>query len=134
MYHLFIATPDKVIFDGQAKWLLAPGTVGYMEILTDHASIISSLKPGRMEVIDQEGKKWLWAISGGYLDVMHNDVSLLADTAELAEAIDLQKAEEARNRAQQRLESEDPEIDKERVKKALVRAENRIAVYHLKNK
>ncbi len=133
MYHLFIATPEKVVFDGEVKSLLAPGTVGYMEILTDHASIISTLRPGRMEVIDKEGKKWLWSISGGYLDVMHNEVSLLADTALQPDEIDLPRAEAALERAQKRLEDHDPEVDRERAKKAFARAENRIAVYKLKD-
>lgn len=128
MYHLFIATPDKVVFDGEVKDLTAPGTVGYLEILTDHAAIITTLKPGRLTVTDKEDKKWVWAISGGYLDVLHNQATLLADTAELASEIDLPLAEAALERAQKLLASNDPSVDIPRAKKSAARAENRIRI------
>lgn len=128
MYHLFIATPNKVVFDGQVKDMVAPGTYGYLEILTDHAPIITSLKPGKLRVNDENDKKYIWAISGGYLDVLHNEVSLLADTLELAEEIDLKVAEEALERAIKLIESKDPSVDLPRAEKAKARAENRIKI------
>ena len=128
MYHLFIATPDKVVFDSDVKMLIAPGASGYFEVLTDHAAIISSLKPGKLEVVDKDDKKWVWAISGGYLDMLHNNATLLPNTAELASEIDLPRAEEALERAQKLIESKDPSVDIPRAKIALAKAENRIKV------
>jgi F-type H+-transporting ATPase subunit epsilon len=128
MYHLFMATPDKVFFDGEANDMTAPGTIGYLEILTDHAPIITTLKPGRLSVTDKEGKKWVWAISRGYLNVNHNQATLLADAAELPSEIDLKRAEAALERAAKWIESTDPKAEIPRAKKAYARAENRIKI------
>lgn len=80
MYHLLIATPNKVVFDGNVNSLVAPGTEGFMEILTHHAPLISTLRPGKLVVRDSDNKMWEWTVSGGFLEVLNNEVSLLADS------------------------------------------------------
>lgn len=84
MYHLFVATPEKVIFDDKANYLKAPGGEGYFEILPNHAPFISTLKNGKVEFIDKEHKKWSLEISGGLFEVHHNEASLLADSVNIA--------------------------------------------------
>src|SRR5687768_3986541 len=93
MYRLFLATPEKVIFDDLVESLIVPGMVGYFEILTNHAPIISTLQAGKLTVIDQNKRKWVLAISGGYIEMSHNQATLLADSAELASEIDVKRAE-----------------------------------------
>lgn len=90
MFHLFLATPENVIFHDKANYLKAPGSEGYFEILPNHAPIISILKQGRVEFIDKEHKKWALEISGGLLEVHHNEVSLLADAVIHSSGVDHQ--------------------------------------------
>lgn len=128
MFRLFLATPERLVFDDDVLSVNAPGTVGYFEILTNHAPIISTLKPGKLVVKDKNQKKWVWALSGGYLEMSHNHATLLADAVELVSEIDLKRAETALAKAQKRIESKDPNIDIMRAKEALARAENRIKI------
>lgn len=79
MYHLFIATPEKVVYEGDVQSLIAYGTLGYFEILTNHAPFISTLKAGPVVVIDKDLKKHTWHLGVGYLEANHNQVTLLAD-------------------------------------------------------
>jgi F-type H+-transporting ATPase subunit epsilon len=128
MYHLFLATPEKVIFDDKVISLIAPGGDGYLEILTNHASILTTLTAGKLEVTDKDKKKWIWAVSGGFLEVIHNQAVLLADAIELPSEIDIKRAETALDQARERLESQEADIDRERAKKALLRSKNRIKI------
>jgi F-type H+-transporting ATPase subunit epsilon len=128
MYQLSITTPEKVVFEDQVYSLIAPGTVGYLEILTDHAPIITSLQPGKLIVSDSNREKLIYAVSGGFLEVSGNKATLLADAVEVASQIDLKRAEAALERARQRIESRAREIDIPRAVAALRRAENRIKI------
>lgn len=132
MYELFIATPEKVIFNAAVSSLIAPGTLGYLEILTDHAPIISTLTVGKLMVTEASGNKLVWALSGGVLEVFHNSASLLADAVELSTEIDPVRASAALKKAEAALKrrhtSHSKEIDLLRAKKALQRAKNRLAI------
>lgn len=83
MYHLFLATPEEVVYDGKANYLKAPGGLGYFEILPNHAPFMTTLTKGRVQFIDHAHKKWILEIPGGILEVLHNEVSLLADAVTL---------------------------------------------------
>lgn len=136
MYHLSILTPEKTLFDGLVYSLIAPGADGYLEILTNHTSILVMLQIGRLTVVSQNEGKMIYAIAGGFLEVSRNQATILADPVELAEDIDIQRAKEALDRAKQRLELRELETDIPRAKKALNRAENRIKIHgeYLKDK
>lgn len=125
MFRLFLATLEKVIFDDDVQSLIAPGAVGYFGILTNHAPIIASLKPGKLVITDKNHNKIVWAISGGFLEMSHNNSTILADAVESPSAIDIHRAEESLHKAQQQLNSNQP-LDIIRAKKAILRAENRI--------
>jgi len=128
MYLLSITTPEKVVFEDQISSLIAPGMAGYLEILTDHAPIITSLMPGKLTVTDNNKEKIIYAVSGGFLEVSGNRATLLADAVEVASQIDLKRAEAALERAGRRVESKAREIDIPRAVAALRRAENRIKI------
>ena len=82
IFNLFIATPEEVIFDGQAKDLKAPGGSGYFEVLSHHAPMISTLVSGKFEFTSADDQVCHYKISGGILEVDHNQVSVLLDSKE----------------------------------------------------
>lgn len=82
MYRLFLAIPEQVILDDDVESLIAPGSEGYLEVLTNHAPLLTTLQEGKITVTDKDKKKRLWWVSGGVLEVFHNKVTLLADTVE----------------------------------------------------
>src|SRR5699024_3342322 len=123
-----ILTPEGALFDAEVVGVQLPGTMGSFEVKSLHADIISTLEVGRILVRKADGDDLIFAISGGFVEVYDNKLTLLAEAAELINEIDVERAEAARERARQRLTSEDKSIDRERARKALARAENRIRI------
>ena len=121
-----ILTPEGTLFDDRVTGVQIPGTQGSFEIKTLHADIISTLETGRILVRGAAGDQYVFAVSGGFVEVHDNKLTLLAEAAEQVNEIDLERAKQAKERARERLSSEDKTIDKERARKALERAENRI--------
>jgi F-type H+-transporting ATPase subunit epsilon len=126
LFDLEIITPEKIVFRGPISSVTCPGAEGRFQILRNHAPFISALEVGQLWFIDEEGKRRLYAVSGGASHVLKNKVLILADTAESADGIDLSRAEAAKNRAHERLRVKDPDIDIDRARLALHRALNRI--------
>lgn len=125
-FTLEIITPEKVVFQGEATSLSAPGSNGGFQILYDHAPLLSSIEVGVLKVKDPQGKDIVYATSGGFVEVKNNSVVVLAETAEKPEEIDVTRATAARERANERLHSRRSEIDEVRARAALVRAVNRL--------
>jgi len=129
MYKLFIVTPEKKFYEDQINSLIAPGSLGYLGVLTDHAPLITELVPGKLTVKDAKGQEKIFAISGGFLEVLKNNVTILADSIEAADKIDIERAQAALERAEERLKSKDENVDMPRVEFALTRALNRIKIF-----
>lgn len=132
MFALSVVTLEKLIFDGQVKSVTAPGGDGYLQLLMNHAPIITTLMPGKLTYVTAEDKRFLYAVSGGFLEMSHNSASVLADAVELAEEIDIKRAEESLRQAQKQLESlseKKDEADLIETKNSIKRAENRIKIY-----
>lgn len=129
MYTLSIVTPEKKFYEDKVNSLIAPGSLGYLGILTDHAPLLTELVPGKLTLKDSKGQEKIFAISGGFLEVLKNNVTILADSIESAEGIDFKRAEEALNRAQERLKSKDEKVNMPRAEFALTRALNRIKIF-----
>lgn len=121
-----ILTPEGTLFDGDVNGVQVPGVEGSFEVKTLHADIISTLDIGHILVRKSDGNNQYYAVSGGFVEVHSNKLTLLAEAAEPVEDIDVERAKEAKRRAKERLEAEDKSVDKERARKALERAENRI--------
>jgi F-type H+-transporting ATPase subunit epsilon len=120
-----ILTPNGPVFDGQIIGIQVPGERGRFEVLANHAPLISSLSIGAIRI--RTGKELkIFAVSGGVIEVLKNNVTVLAAAAESADAIDIKRAEEARKRAEERLR--DKRFDQVRAEAALMRAINRITV------
>jgi F-type H+-transporting ATPase subunit epsilon len=128
MFHLSIVTPEKIFYEAEIESLVIPGTLGYLGILTNHAPLLTGLVPGKITIKDQENKKQFLAISGGFLEVLKNQVAILANAVEFPDKVDLERAQRALERARQRLKSKEKEIDIPRAMAALKRAKNRIDI------
>lgn len=99
-----ITTPEGVVYKEQIDQVTIPTTLGEITILPHHVPLVAALKAGEM-VIKQNGQEIILACSGGFLEVLpENRVVVLADNAERAEQIDLERAEAARARAAELLQ------------------------------
>lgn len=122
-----IVTAERIVFADEVDIVIAPGVVGELGILPHHAPLLTSLKPGELRV-RKDGQETSMFVSGGFLEVQANKVTVLADTAERAEEIDLARAEEARRRAEQRLRERPPDVDTGRAQAAILRSLERIKI------
>jgi F-type H+-transporting ATPase subunit epsilon len=124
---LRVVTPDRQVVREDVEEIQVPGREGYLGILPGHAPLLSELKPGEMSY--RRGKELRrLAVSGGFLEVLPEQVTVLAESAERPEDIDLARAQAAKERAEMRLKSPDPEVDLNRAAVALQRALIRIQV------
>jgi F-type H+-transporting ATPase subunit epsilon len=124
--HLEITTPEKVLFSDEVTNLEAPGVDGEFQILPGHTPFLTSIKVGHV-IFNLDDKDMKISVSGGFCEFKQNKAVILAHTAEQAADIDTARAEEAKKRAEKRLEkADDSEIDADRAKLALLRAINRI--------
>jgi F-type H+-transporting ATPase subunit epsilon len=131
MFKLSAATPEKIVFEKNAISVLAPGMLGYLGILTDHAPLITPLVPGRLEVKEPGGVLSRFFISGGFLEVSKNVVTILADAIEKPDEIDIERAKSAEMRAKERLQHRNEgKIDIARAEGALQRAIWRQKIAH----
>jgi len=76
--NVIILTPEKEAFNGAAKSIKVPGTSGEFEVLSNHAPIISSLEQGTVRLLTDSGDKMLFHINSGFVEVLNNEVSVLA--------------------------------------------------------
>ena len=127
-YVLEIVTPQKVVFSGSVQSFSAPGVEGGFQVLSHHAPLLTMLAVGGVKLIQPDGSILHYATSGGFVEVRQNKVLLLAETAELATAIDVSRAEAARDRARERLAKKDPGLDVDRARASLQRAINRLKI------
>ncbi|MAT38514.1 MAG: ATP synthase F1 subunit epsilon [Ectothiorhodospiraceae bacterium] len=123
-FHLKIVTPNRLEFEGEVTSVTCPGTEGKFQVLYNHAPLLSGLDVGIMEFKGTENQ--VYAVSGGFTQVLHNSVLVLADTAERADAIDTDRAKAAKERAEERLSHRTKELDVERAELSLHKALNRL--------
>jgi F-type H+-transporting ATPase subunit epsilon len=126
--HLDIVTPQKKVYSDMVQSFTAPGVEGSFQILFNHAPFITNIVPGKVKFITGEGSEKLYATSGGTVEVHQNNITLLAETIESKEEIDIARAESSLQRAEKRLTEKQPGIDIERAKLSLLRALARIKV------
>jgi len=122
-----------MVYSDDVDVVIAPGVEGQLGILPNHASLLTMLQPGEL-VVRKEGEETEMFVSGGFLEVMQNRVTLLADVAERAEEIDIARAEEAKRRAEEQIKQAPPEMDLAVVEAALRRALARIKIAERRKK
>ena len=127
-FKLEIVTPAKqVIKDVAAEEAQIPGLDGYLGILPGHAPLITELKAGAL-TYRAAGATHTLSVAWGFAEVLPDKVTILAETAERPQEIDVARAEKAKARAEELLKSNNPEVDYDRAEDALERAETRIKV------
>jgi F-type H+-transporting ATPase subunit epsilon len=109
--HCDIVSAEAAIFSGLVEMVVAHGTLGDLGINYGHAPLLTALEPGPVRVKLQSGEEQVYYVSGGFLEVQPNLISILADTAVRASDIDEAAALEAQREAQQQLANNTGDID-----------------------
>lgn len=129
-FHLEIVTPDGVKFSGSADSLLVRTDTGDVEILAGHTDYFASVGIGRAK-IGTEGEKKLASCAGGFISVTKTGVMLVATTFEFADEIDVERARDAKARAEETIRTTADDKTVILAKAKLARAINRINVADL---
>lgn len=123
-----LLTAEKTALETQAVYLQAPGSEGFLGVLAHHAPLITPLRPGPLTIEYPGGRREVFSVSGGFLEISRNRATVLADALERAAEIDVARAAAARDRAQERLRERAADLDVPRAEAALRRALNRLSV------
>jgi F-type H+-transporting ATPase subunit epsilon len=125
--HLTVVTPERNLVDERVDEIEVPGFGGYFGVLPQHAPLFSEMKVGELGY--RKGAEWKWlAVAWGFAQVLSDQVRILAETAERANEIDVDRATRAKERAEQRIAKGGDGIDNDRALVALERALIRIQV------
>ena len=120
--HLEVITPERKVYEDDVDMVIAPGSEGYLGILPHHAPLLTGLGPGEFRV-KKGGAEEVLAVFGGFMDVRGDRVTVLTEAAEHVEEIDVQRAQQARERAQAALQAGPMSAaDEQRARAALQRA------------
>jgi F-type H+-transporting ATPase subunit epsilon len=126
-FQLEIVTPSRLLVKDLAEEAQIPGLSGYLGILPGHAPLITELAVGVI-TYKANGATHTLSVAWGFAEVLQDKVTILAETAEHPQEIDIERAQKAKERAEQRLKSNDLKVDYTRAEGALQRAETRLNV------
>ncbi|MCH4206390.1 MAG: ATP synthase F1 subunit epsilon [Solobacterium sp.] len=129
--HCRIITPQGVYKEMDANIINIDTTEGQEGILPNHLPVVTMLKIGRITA-DENGTRQEYAVAGGLFYFRDNKAEILTDAIENKEDIDIDRAEQAKKRAEDRLQSNDPSVDQKRAELALKKAMNRIKTKNIK--
>ncbi|MCH8297365.1 MAG: F0F1 ATP synthase subunit epsilon [Chloroflexi bacterium] len=122
---LEIITAERQVYSDEVDMVIAPGVDGQLGILPKHAPLMTMLKPGELTV-RKNGEDIYVALSGGFMEVLGNRVVVLADACERSDEIDEERAQQAMQRAQERLASQGSDMESQKALAAFQRAQVRI--------
>lgn len=125
--HCDIVSAEEQIFSGPVEMLVATGDLGELGVTYGHAPLLTSLRPGPIRVVGQNGEEQIYYVSGGFLEVQPGVVSVLADTAIRANDVDEAAAEEARKHAEHALANQSGDFDYGRASAQLAEAAAQLA-------
>lgn len=125
LFQVQIITPDRVFYSGEAVMLELTTTEGEIGIYKHHVPMTYLLSPGVVTITEPEGKRTA-ALHTGFIRILQEEVTILAEMAEWPEEIDMNRAEEARQRAERRLQMADPNINVARAEMSLHKALTRL--------
>ena len=126
-FQLEIVTPSRLLVKDAAEEAQIPGVGGYLGILPGHAPLITELAVGVI-TYKASGATHTLSVAWGFMEVLPDKVTILAEAAERPQEIDVERAQKAKDRAEQRLKSNDLQVDYTRAEDALQRADTRLNV------
>ncbi|MCM1089933.1 MAG: ATP synthase F1 subunit epsilon [Butyrivibrio sp.] len=126
-FYLRVITPERLFYEGDVDMVEFNTTEGEIGVLPGHIPLTVIVKPGILVITEKEGEKEA-ALHAGFAEILPEGITILAEIIEWPEEIDEHRAEEAMNRAKERLTSKTPETDIMRAETALLRAMARIEV------
>ncbi len=126
---LELSTPDRAPVSLEAREITIPGAKGVFTVLPNHTPYLATLSVGVMIVRGTDGSENFFAINRGFAEVVQNQILILTQTAEREEEVDVERAEKAKERAEERLQKRDADIDHMRAEFALRRAVSRIRAH-----
>lgn len=124
---LEIITAEQQVYDDEVELVVAPGIEGELGILAHHAPLMTALQPGEI-LIRKDGEETYLAVTGGFLEVMGNKVTILADACERSDEINEERAQIAVDRATERMANQGTDIQLERAVASVRRAQVRLNV------
>lgn len=126
--YLEIITPSKIVFKGDVDSVTIPGVEGSFQVLKNHAPLLSIFEIGLVKIKVNTNTTKYFATGGGTVEVLNNNVLVLADSLEAVEEIDVERAKRAKERAEEKLTHPTENTDIERARIALARAVNRLTL------
>jgi len=109
--HLDIVSAETSLFSGLVSYLSVTGQEGELGIMRGHTPLLTPIRPGMVQLVKQDGSEEVIYISGGFLEVQPNGVTVLADTAIRGQDLDQAKAEEAKRAAEEKMSGSNKDID-----------------------
>jgi F-type H+-transporting ATPase subunit epsilon len=132
-YPLRVVSVERSLFEGEVEFIIANGADGELGVLARHAPLMTILKPGPLRIQETiGGPEQLLFVGGGFLEVLPDRVTVLADVAEHADEISIEKAEEARRRAQEKLAGTLTTAEETEFQNALAMAEARLRLARMR--
>lgn len=125
--HLEIVTAEQTLFEGDVDAVIAPGGLGQLGILPRHAPLMTTLLPGKLSCRVGPGETE-YVVHGGFIEITGDHVVVLADAAEQLETMDIERAQESKRRAEERIASRDESVDMDRAARSLTRARTRLSM------
>ena len=122
---LEIVTPDRSVLSEDAEYVGVPGTMGQFGVMSNHIPLLSSLTIGSLYYRNESQTKHVF-VSGGFAEVSPESITILAESAEVADEIDPDRAQRAKERAEKRMQKQEEDINRTRAEAALYRAIERI--------
>jgi len=132
-FQLRVVSVERSLFEGDVEFIIANGADGELGVLARHAPLMTILKPGPLRIQEvYGGTEQVLFVGGGFLEVLPDRVTVLADVAEHADEISVERAEEARRRAQERLAGTLTTAEETEFQNALAMAEARLRLARMR--
>lgn len=129
LFYLKIIATNRLFYKGKAKAIIVPALDGEKEVLAHHENMVIAITIGEMRFQKEDGTWVDTAVGSGFVQIINNRVTLLADSVETPEEIDVRRASEAKERAQEKLRQKQSIQEYHRTQAALARAMSRLKLY-----
>lgn len=127
-----VVSVERSLFEGEANFILARSLSGELGILPQHAPLLAVLAPHALRIDKSDGDREEIFVGGGFMEVLPDRVTVLADIAEHVDEINLERAEAARHSVQERLQGELPDAERRSLEQELVAAEERLRLARIR--